>query len=211
ISPTPVSAGGSVMAGGPFGSSTLLDDGQGGVLAMLTTSGRGRIVGTVVNGAGRWLRGGEEEAFARYWHTLVNAAAREPQIEERWELPTGPVLIDEEVSLSRTGPGDGRWLASGDTIVGTVDPLFPATRTARWWPRTAGWNELGDIRLYVGGDASWHAWQAAERTRGTQRAIARRRGEAMPGDQVPVRLPWPLLPFYILFVGAAAVLWRRVR
>jgi hypothetical protein len=211
ISPTPVSAGGSVLGTGPFGSRTLLDDGQGGVLAMAASAGRGRIVGTVVNGAGRWLRGGEDEAFASYWHTLVDAAAREPEVEQSWELPDGPVIVDQETHLARSGPVAARWVAAGDTLMSAIDPLFPTRRTAIWWPRVAGWNDLDGIQLYVGGPASWSSWQGAERTRATQRAIARRRGEAMPGDRVPVRVPWPLLPFYILFVGAAAVLWRRLR
>ena len=209
ISPTPVSAVGSVMAGGPFGSAILLDDGQGGVLAMTASSGRGRVVGTVVNGAGRWLRGGEEEAFARYWHTLVGAAARETRLESRWALPSQPVIVDREVSVAQSGPGSDRWVAAGDTLVAAADPLLPGRRTASWWPRAQGWNDLNGIQVHVGGPASWRAWQAAERTAGTRRAIARRRGEAMPGDRVPVRAPWPLLPFYILFVAAAAVLWRR--
>ena len=176
---------------------------------MAASSGRGRTVGTVVNGASRWLRGGEDEAFASYWHTLVDAAAREPEVEQSWELPHGPVIVDQEASIARSGPVGARWVAAGDTLMSAVDPLFPARRAASWWPRVAGWNDLDGIKLYVGGPASWRSWQGAERTRTTLRAIARRRGEATAGDRVPVRVPWPLLPFYILFVGAAAVLWRR--
>lgn len=209
ISPTPVAAGGKVMSGGPFGTWTLMDDGQGGTLAMAATLGRGRIAGTVVLGAGRWRRGGEDEAFARYWHTLVDAAAREDEVQERWELPTHPVLIDQEELLSRGGRGPARWVVAEDTLDAAVDPLAPSWRRAKWWPRGAGWTELDGTRLYVGGPTSWATWRAAERARQTQRAIARRRGEAVPGESVPVRVPWPLLPFYILFVGAAAVLWRR--
>ena len=209
ISPTPVAAAGSVIGPGPFGSRVLLDDGQGGVLAMVASVGQGRVVGTVVNGAGRWLRGGEQEAFARYWHTLVDAAARNAPTARRWELPTGPLILDQETVIGLVGRGAERWIIGGDTLAGAADPLVPDHRSARWWPRAAGWTGLEGDRLYVAGPGSWGAWRAAERMRATERAIARRRGEAMPGDRVPVRAPWPLLPFYILFVGAVAVLWRR--
>ena len=33
--------------------------------------------------------------------------------------------------------------------------------------------------------------------------------EVVAGAAVPVRIPWPLWPFYLLFVAAAALLWRR--
>lgn len=211
ISPTPVAASGSVMATGPFGSRTLLDDGQGGVLAMGGTLGRGRVVATVVTGAGRWLRGGEPAAFAAYWHRLAGAAARDDKTEVRWELPFGPVLVDRETPVARSGLGGEAWTMGDDSVPGAVDPLAPEWRRARWWPTSAGWNALGAGRVYVGGPSSWRAWQAAERSAETQRAIARHRGEAMPGDRVPLRTPWPLLPFYLLFIAAAAVLWRKVR
>jgi hypothetical protein len=208
LSPTPIAAEPVVIGGGVFGSVPLLEDGQDGVLAMSMTQGTGRVVGSVVTGAGRWLRGGEPEAFAGYWSTLLHAAARPDPSRSRWEIAGRPLLIDDEVELVRHGPASANALVEGDTVPLSADPLTPGRAVGHWWPRSAGWNRVDDVRVWIGGSASWESWQGAERRRVTERWIAEHRTGMHEGGRIPFRSPWPLWPFFLCFVAASGWLWR---
>lgn len=208
ISATPIMAEPALVTSERLGSSVLLDDGQGGALAMVATSGAGRVVGSVVTGAGRWIRGGEPEAFAAYWSALVRAAARPDPIEQRWEFGGGPIVVDAEVALGHRGPPLSASRAGDDTLRHAVDPLVPGRSLLHWWPRSAGWDAIDDVKVWVGGERSWGSWRAAERRRVTEEWIGAQRGIPAPGGAVPVRVPWPLWPFFLLFVAAVGWLWR---
>lgn len=211
ISPTPIAAEPVVIGRNVFGSTPLLDDGQDGALAMVATEGAGRIVGTVVTGAGRWLRGGEPEAFGSYWNTLVRAAARPDPTETRWEVGNGPLLVDAEVTPVHWGLSRVSVTLDGEPVGMAVDPLVPGRAVAHWWPRHPGWNDIESTKVWIGGRESWSAWQAAERRRVTELWIDQHRSVMNDRERVPVRSPWPLWPFYLVFVGATAWLWRIPR
>jgi len=208
-SETPVSAEPFVLD--PRDAHELLGDGRGGILAATEQQERGRITGTLVTGAGRWLRGGEPGAYASYWSAILRATARPDLTTPRWEAGNGPTLIDGEVALARWGAGTTAIELAGDTIALDPDPLFPGRVGGRWWPRQVGWNEGGGLRVWVGGAESWRSWRAVERRRATERWIAEHRGGIAMGDQrSPERIPWPLWPFFIGFVVSAGWLWRRI-
>ncbi|MEP6744990.1 MAG: hypothetical protein ABJB33_05795, partial [Gemmatimonadota bacterium] len=208
ISATPIAAEAALIDRDRFATWTVLDDGQDGALATATTDGAGRVVGTLVTGAGRWRRGGEHEAFGTYWSALVHAAARPDPLEPRWELGGGPLMVDRETAIGRWGRPPGIALAGEDTLTFVADPLAPGRTVAHWWPRQAGWNDLDGMKVWVAGRESWHAWRAADRRRATERWIDQHRSAMTGGAGIPVRVPWPRLPFFIGFVVAAGWLWR---
>jgi len=206
FSATPVTAEPYTLVGG----GPVLQDGQGGILASTARRGRGRITGSVVTGPGRWSRGGEPAAFAAYWSALFRATARPDLASARWEFPGHPIRIDDEVEIVRWGGGEGTTTIGGDTITFARDPLLPEREVATWWPRTAGWNEGPAVRTWASGSEAWRSWQGAERRRVTEAAIAGQRGAVGAHDKIPERAPWPLWPFFILFVGSCGWLWRRI-
>jgi hypothetical protein len=206
FSATPISAEPYTLVGG----STVLEDGQGGVLVSTVRRGRGRITGSVVTGAGRWTRGGEPTAYAGYWSALFRATARPDLTSVRWELPGRPIRLDDEIEITRWGGGDPVATIGGDTIAFARDPLLPERELATWWPRAAGWNEGSGVRVWVSGSEAWPSRQGAERRRATEARIADQRGATAGRDKIPERAPWPLWPFFVLFVGSCGWLWRRI-
>ncbi len=208
-SETPVAAEAFVID--PRGARPVLEDGRGGILAATERQGRGRITGTLVTGAGRWLRGGESDAYATYWSALIRSTARPDLSVPRWEVGDRPTVIDGEVELVRWGAGAGIVVLAEDSVTLVSDPLYPAKVGARWWPRREGWNEVGELRVWVGGNESWQGWRGVQRRDATERWISEHRGgKETPGGRVPERAPWPLWPFFLAFVASAGWLWRRI-
>ena len=208
LSTTPIAAEPVVIEPERYGGEVVLDDGQGGALATSITVGAGRIVGTVVTGSGRWSREGEIEAYGGYWNALARSAARADPIEQVWDVGGGPVLLDVERTIARRGAGPSAWRLGKDTVTAASDPLVRGRMVARWWPRSGGWNEVNDVRLWVSGPGSWAAWRAADRRRETELWIAEHRSEGATGGHIPRRTPWPLWPFFLSFVATAGWLWR---
>ena len=208
LSATPIAAEPVVVGPEAYGGKVVLDDGQGGALAVSTMVGAGRIVGTVVTGSGRWSREGETEAYGLYWNALVRSAARPDPGDQVWDVGDDPALLDAERTITLRGAGPSSWHVGNDTLTPAADPLMHDRMVARWWPRTAGWNDLNGVRLWVSGSDSWGAWRAAERRRVTEQRIADHRNEEATGARIPRRTPWPLWPFFLSLVAAAGWLWR---
>ena len=206
FSSTPITAEPFTLVGG----TAVLVDGQGGTLASTLRRGRGRVTGSVVTGPGRWSRGGEPAAYAAYWSALFRATARPDLTSARWELPGHPTLIDDQVAIVRWGGGAPTATIGGDTITFVRDPLLPERELATWWPRTAGWNEGPEARVWVSGSDAWRSWRGAERRRATEAWIAGQRGATVGRGKIPEQAPWPLWPFFVLFVGSCGWLWRRI-
>lgn len=208
-SETPVAAEAYTFVPMPDGV-TSFDDGQGGILASSVRRGAGRIGATVVNGAGRWLRGGEPAAYAAYWSALIRPTARADGRTERWDAGRGPVMLDHQISLVHWGGTAAVVDISGDSVTFAADPLTPGRSVASWWPRKAGVVTLDRTGIWVSDSSAWPAWRAAERRRITELAIGAARGGMTNGTRIPHRVPWPLWPFFIVLVTATGWLWRRI-
>ena len=208
LSATPIAAEPMVIEPERYGGMVVLDDGQGGALAASVSVGAGHIVGSVVTGSGRWSREGEDDAYGGYWNALARSAARPDPVDQVWDAGDGPALLDAERTVSLRGAGPSVWRIGSDTISAAADPLVHGRMVARWWPRSAGWNDLNGVRLWVSGTESWAPWRSAERRRGTELWIATHRSEEATGERTPRRAPWPLWPFFLSFIVAAGWLWR---
>lgn len=208
-SETPVYAEAFVLAPDPR-ATMILDDGQGGILASTIRQGRGRMTATMVNGAGRWLRGGEPAAYAAYWSALFRPTARADARTERWDAGRGPVMVDNEVELVRWGGGEGSALVGTDSVRFSADPLIAGRSVAKWWPLIPGMTALDRTTLWVSDSSAWPAWRAAERRRVTGMAIAAGRSAVNAGARVPRQVRWPLWPFFVLLVASTGWLWRKI-
>jgi hypothetical protein len=164
----------------------------------------------MVNGPGRWLRGGEAPAYAAYWSALIRPTSRPDAISERWNVGGAPVMMDREVELVHWGIAAGERLVGGDTVRFTADPLVPGRSVAKWWPVAPGSTSFDRTSIWVSDSSAWPAWRAAERRRVTEAAIGAERGGSDAGRRVPRQVPWPLWPIFMGLVLSTGWLWRRI-
>lgn len=201
-----------------FGATALLREVQGGVLAVAAARGAGRVGMTVVAEPSRWLRAGEPEAFAAYWSRLITELARPDSA--RWAVTTPatePPTVGRPVALALAG-GDSTAFAvieaaalAPDTVALVGSPEGSGSRRTVYWPRAAGWQRVSgggaETWLHVRPGDAWPAARAATRLA----ALAARAADTADAEAAvtaaSARAPLPLAWVYLVFVGAAAVLW----
>jgi hypothetical protein len=224
------------------GAEPLLGEGEHRVLAARLRQGRGAWALSLVEDSFQWTLAAESLSYGALWSRLLGAVAR-PETAPRFVLAAGPVLIDRPLDVTLLAPGAARGMAPRIEIVeagaddkadaGTdgkvgagagAEPPVPlpviATASGRYavrlWPRREGWLRLtssaGAVAwVYACGPRAWATWSLAERGAAT----ARRAGQPATGTGSARRAdrPWPRVPFYLLFLAGAALLWfeERVR
>jgi hypothetical protein len=211
------------------GAEPLLSNGEHRILAARLRQGRGAWALSLVEDSFQWTLAAEGASYGALWSRLLGAVAR-PDDAPRFALPSGPILVDRQLDATLLAPGPPPSPAPGaaaprvelaeDGSASPVDlPVIatgPGRYAVRLWPRRAGWLRLTSSEgaaawLYACGPRAWETWRDAER----EAATALR---ASPPASGAVRFrrvdrPWPRVPFYLLFLAGAALLWfeERVR
>ena len=202
-----------------FGNATVIRDGTGGVLAQVGARGAGKVGVVVGSQTSRWLRYGDEAAYAGFWTALLSEIMRDPPATERWQMAGGSVpSVDEQLVLEGWPAEDIDRLLIG-TPSGRLDTVFVAAgawgaRPLRgvYWPRESGWHRIatphGDRLFYVYQQGVWRSVMATHRHDATRRAAVLSPPSASePGETVQVARPLPLGVMFILFLLSAAALW----
>jgi hypothetical protein len=201
------------------GSTPLLRDATGAVLARWRPEGLGRVgVWSVTDSAGL-VTAGFGQRYGDLWGTMVGALARPAQA-------ALAVRFDSD-------PRQGRRLAlcglKGETKVEEpsgawtrllVDPATGPAACAGYWPATPGWRVL---RLNVPGQAEPQAQGfyvrpaaqapalAAEDDRVATLALAAAPAREAPSAGAASGAPGPRWPWFLAWLLAAAALWRFER
>lgn len=205
-----------------FGIEPLIEDGTGGIVAQVASRGAGRVGISVVRESARWVRMGEQEAFAAFWTRLLTALDSRGTTGD-WEIASpGPWLVDRPVALSVNAPGDQVVATvvgpSGarDSVFLARDPLVSTRWRGVFWPRVAGWHRVETASgpsFYVQPGDAWRSHQSAELLDATARYLVRAgpREPRRNGTPAPLSRPIPSGWFFGLFLLSAAVLWSQRR
>ena len=196
-------------------------DRAGRVHAAYRPRGAGRVGVLAVTASYRWVLEGDPRSHRRLWSALVSALAR-PDRTPRWSIPSGPVLIDEPLSVRLEGsasddaPGAVLETPSGATwrLAMSSEPLESAVAVARAWPAEEGWHRLsaGEVEawFYAQEPAPWRAWRQRRAVEATRLRIAVERREAVSAVRA-VERPWPAWLWFAGLLCGLSGLWIEER
>ncbi len=226
--PGPAGAAASPVEIAPFelaldrGMTPLFSDRSGRVLAARRPSGAGSIAATLLRGTYAWVLEGDSQSHQTIWRKLLREVSR-PQDQPFWQLPVGPILVDEPLVVSLQSQLEAAELPSARLVLpgGSAVPVAlrgDAALAGRWsttlWPLETGWHRLesaeASLEFHVVGAGTWHRWQEERRWRATRLAALRAQDES-PREEVPVRIPWPRLPFFLVLLVGLGLLWLDER
>jgi hypothetical protein len=224
-----------------WGTTPLVADRAGRVLAAVRHQGIGAVAISLLEGSYRWVLAGDRETHARLWSRLLGAVAR-PRA-AAWRLPPGPVLVDWPLDLELSADSEIEDLTCREPDGATVAlpfstrPEEPARALARFWPRLDGWHlctatlagERLETEFFAHPEEPWRVWLDGRRHDATAVAAALtaarpanavgpsagRRSETRPPvvRRPLVRRPvaLPRWPFYAAFLLAVGYLWAAER
>jgi hypothetical protein len=225
-----------VVLGLMKGQTELVRDGQGRVLAAAVACGRGQSGVTLLRDSGRWLRTNDPDAFSAYWSFLFSRMARPLDKETgRWKLAdgdAGPVFAGQPLPLIWTGPASAEPSAIVTAQSGTRednatlslgrDPAESGRWRGTFWPRRAGWYEIGApsggseaaLDFLVDAAGSWPAI-TAQRNRLATARFAEASASAPRAALAPVETKGnaavPAALLFCVFVLSAGFLWTERR
>lgn len=222
-----------------WGTTPLVADRAGRVLAAVRYQGAGAVAVSLLEGTYRWTLAGDREAHAGLWSRLLGAVAR-PRA-NAWRVPAGPVLVDWPLDLELSVGSAVEEISCREPDGATVAlpfstrPEEPARALARFWPRLTGWHlctailagEAFETQFFAHPEEPWRVWLDGRRHDAT--AIAAALTAAAPANagpsaglqsetlplvrRPPVRRPvaLPRWPFYAAFLLAVGYLWAAER
>jgi len=194
--------------------------------------GSGKILLTTLHTTYARLLAGERKEYASLWTRILQRAAREKEVTDRWYLSPALPELDHPVNIQlQSAASMPQGLLeeedAGDAPVSVYfeqHPFLPFYWSGVYWPRTSGWHA---VHTPQGTRSWWYVWKAGDwknirrrdRLEGTRQWIAARgeknsRGafgrsaSAIEAHKVLVAKGW----FYLLLVLSAGFLWveRRI-
>lgn len=189
--------------------------------------GSGKILLTTLHTTYAQLLAGERKEYAAFWTGVLQQAAREKEVADRWYLSPALPEVDHPVNIQLQSAaampqglleeGD-----SGDAPVSVYfaqDPFLSFYWSGNYWPRQSGWHAVHTPQgmhswWYVWKEGDWSAIRRRDRLEGTRKWIAARGGrkgvvtEGAGMHKLLVAKGW----FYLLLVLSAVFLWveRRI-
>lgn len=189
--------------------------------------GSGKILLTTLHTTYAQLLAGERKEYAAFWTRILQQAAGEKEVTDRWYLSPALPEVDHPVNIRLQSAasmpqglleeGD-----SGDAPVSVYfeqDPFLSFYWSGVYWPRRSGWQA---VRTPQGPQSWWYVWKAGDwstirrrdRLEGTRKWIAARgeRKRAVPEGAGTHKLLVAKGWFYLLFLLSAVFLWveRRI-
>ncbi|MBD9480681.1 carboxypeptidase-like regulatory domain-containing protein [Pseudoxanthomonas sp. PXM02] len=185
----------------------LLRDADGTAVAWWRAEGRGRIGAWTPTDTYALVLAGHPDAHAALWSQAVGTLARTTADTSR--TPPEDARVTQRVVLC--GLADGARVTSPDGDVTRLqrDPATGGAQCAGFWPRVAGWHQLGigetttPFHVRATDDApTLHAMAVREQT---QRLAARTRSDTVSSTVDGPR--GPAWPWFLGFLVAAGLLW----
>jgi hypothetical protein len=199
------------------GMQALVTDSAANIVAGSIAEGRGKLIFTTLQNTYYWLLSGSQTHYYALWTSLLQKAGR-TQVPE--------VLVETSPTLPVAGQAvQIRLSMSGDTLpvvtIGNTRPSFIQNEkvSSQWqsmyWPAQAGWHPPvmsggRNYQWYVYDKNDWVYVNASNRIQATSLYALQKTG-AMGELNIdaPVRVPVPLVYFFVLFIICAGFLWME--
>jgi hypothetical protein len=187
------------------GLQSLVWDPQRHILAGSSLYGEGRLVLTTLGNTYAWILSGQPAAYQSLWSLLLQQAARQQPLQDRWRTGLAFPKAQKPVPLQLETPQPYPVARVNDAALSlSQDAVLPYHWQGIYWPSQAGWQAAVSSQ----GDSSW--WYAfAEKDwqhLSAREAIPGRRGiAATDGNTSRV----PLISCAIIFMLSAAFLWAE--
>ncbi|HVI44734.1 MAG TPA: hypothetical protein VM802_07685 [Chitinophaga sp.] len=181
----------------------LLKDSLGRIYSTVTLSGQGKIVHTKVSNTYSWQLEGRQEAYQRYWSTMLEMAAGRKKA-DGFTLSILP-RIDEETEVLLETSGQPEVRAGSSVLYMQQHPFLPSVWMGRYWPQRAGWQQLLASRvsrwIYVFGKDDWKNLSSLP-----DKAFAVPAGELTGTANAPLSPWWYIVP---LLLSLAFLWWEQ--
>ena len=192
---------------------SLVRDPSGRVVAGSVLMGAGKVVFTGLLTSYSRVLAGEQSAYAAYWTSLLQEAARRGEGGEVWSWEPALPRVEEPVVMRlQTAVAMPQAMVGGSVVYLAQDAVLPFFWRGTYWPEAAGWQPV----CRPAGDTTWWyvwpagAWKGVEQTRRMAEVKNPRRqgavdlaGGALTEERVPVAKGW----FWGLFLLGALFLW----
>jgi len=207
------------------GEKIILRDTLGRTLISESMHGSGKIMLTALHTTYARLLAGERKEYAAHWTRILQQAAREREVTERWHFSPALPEVDHPVNvlLQTAASMPEGWLeqAGDDAAFATVylkqHPFLPFCWSGVYWPRLYGWQAVHTRKgewswWYVWKKGDWTAIHRRERLEGTRRWIVARGESRSMVEPDPYKVLVAKGWFYLLFVLSGLFLWveRRI-
>ena len=178
--------------------------------------GSGKIVFTTLTNTYTWPLSGNEEAYKRYWATLLNKAATKPSADETWSVsPALPVIntpVQLQLQTSSTGIPQGE--VNGTSVYLESDPGLPYQWSGTYYPRKQGWQTAIGLNgapfyWYAFNNTDWQNVYAADKITTTQHYIYESSYKQNNSElrSIIKEIDFPKIYFFILLLMCCSFLW----
>ncbi len=180
--------------------------------------GSGRIVFTTLANTYLWFLSGNEEAYNRYWTSLLNEAAAPHEAEEAWRISPALPSVNSPVTirLQTNQTSIPQAQINGVSVYLKQNPDLPYQWNGTYYPRKKGWQTgiglTGNaFYWYVFNKVDWQHIRASQKIVATNQFVSEYWSlpKTKKIDTITKKLAVPKYIFYLFFLLCAGFLWAE--
>lgn len=187
-------------------------------IAVQRLYGKGKIVATTLSNSYQWRLTGNQQHYALYWSSLLEAAARNtaPNYLLQTESNIPRTMIKLNFSLSTPSSAVPTIINQQQSLSSQQNMLFSNRWQFQYWPLQSGWHQVAidgqKQHFFVFGKENWQALSADQRIKqNIAYALSHPSPKVLPQTTIILKKTISKWWFFVAFVLATGFLWFESR